>query len=201
MGTESNPPPTVREVTDLRPVFALLEKPELAEFYARLKQEPATIPELLPALSIGKTAAYNYVAQLEKAGLVSKAGTKDNSTLYAANDFTIALTIAGKELEVTPELARVLAERETNSEVDRFLDQYGIATLAEFIELAHAYAEGEMTHRAIADILDISRAAAFDMLEEVLDILDIVPPAKHSQPGDRSDDEVETLIENARRSE
>lgn len=201
MGTESNPPPTESEVTDLRPVFALLEKPELAEFYARLKQEPATIPELLPALSIGKTAAYNYVARLEKAGLVSKAGTKDNSTLYAANDFTIALTIAGKELEVTPELARVLAERETNPEVDRFLDQYGIATLAEFIELAHAYAEGEMTHRAIADILDISRAAAFDMLDEVLDILNIVPASRHSQPGDRSDDEVETLIENARTSE
>lgn len=166
-----------------------------------LGEDPTTIPDLLPALDIGKTAAYDYVDRLEQAGLVVDVGTKDNSTVYEGREFTLTISIADEDIEATPDVVRVLAERTSNPEVDRFVDQYGIATLAEFVDLAHRYAEGEMTHRAIAEILDVSRAAAVDMLGEVLEILDIAPEPTHSNPGDRSDEAVEAIVQDARESE
>jgi predicted transcriptional regulator len=187
-------------VTDLSPVFKLIEEPKIAELYAQLRAAPATIPELLPDLTIEKSTAYKYIELLQRAGLVTETGTVDGSTQYRAEEFQVTIQIAETELTVTPELARVIARRETNPEVDRFIDQYGIVTLADFIPLAQQYAAGEMTHRAIAEILDISRAAAFDMLREALDILAIVPDADHTEPGDYSDDDVEQIIEDAKSS-
>jgi predicted transcriptional regulator len=151
----------------------------------------------LPDLSIEKSTAYKYIDLLQRAGLVTKTGTIDGSTQYRAEEFQVTIRIAETELTVTPELARVIARREANPEVDRFIDQYGIVTLAEFIPLAQQYATGEMTHRAIAELLDISRAAAFEMLQEILDILEIVPDADHTEPGDYSDDDVEQIIRDA----
>jgi len=188
-------------VADLSPVFKLIAEPKFAELYARLRDEPATIPELLPDLSIEKSTAYNYIDMLEQARLVSEVGTEGPSARYKAEEFHVTVRISETEIDVTPELARVIAQRTANPEVDRFIDQYGLATLADFIPLAQQYADGEMTHRAISEILDISRASAFEMLRETLEILDIVPESTHSQPGEVSDEEVETLIENSRSTE
>lgn len=188
-------------ITDLAPVFKLLEEPKFAELYAQLRASPATIPELLPDLSIEKSTAYNYVKLLQQAGLVTEAGTDTGSTRYRAAEFHVTIQIDDTEITVTPDLARVLAQRTNNPEVDRFIDQYGVVTLAEFIPLAQQYADGEMTYRAIAEILDISRAAAFEMLRETLAILDIVPDSTHIQPGDYDDEDVDAVVENARSSE
>lgn len=188
-------------VTDLSPVFKLIEEPKFAELYATLRDGPATIPDLLPELSIEKSTAYNYIDHLERGGLVSEVGTSDGSARYRAEEFRVTIHISEKDIEVTPELALVIAQRTVNSEVDRFIEQYGVATLGEFVPLAQKYAAGEMTYRAIAEILNISRAAAFDMLREILAILDIVPDSTHSQPGDHSDEAIETIIEDARSSE
>lgn len=201
MATDPDTTPAGATITDLRAVVALLEKPELVELYRLLREEPTTIPDVLPSLGIGKTTAYDYVDQLEQAGLVEEVGTRETSTVYGANDFSITVTVGDEKLDVSPAVVRVLAERTSNPEVDRFVDQYGIATLVEFIDLAHRYAEGKMTHRAIAEVLDVSRAAAFDMLDEVLTILDIVPESTHSKPGDHSDEDVEWIVEKARESE
>jgi hypothetical protein len=187
-------------VTDLSPVFKLIKEPKFAELYAQLRGDPATIPELLPDLSIEKSTAYKYIDFLQQGGLVTEIGTVDGSTQYRAEEFQVTIRIAETELTVTPEFARVIARREDNPEVDRFIDQYGIVTLAEFIPLAQQYASGEMTHRAIVEILDVSRAAAFEMLREVLDILEIVPDSDHTEPGDYSEEDVEQMVENARSS-
>jgi uncharacterized protein YegP (UPF0339 family)/predicted transcriptional regulator len=131
-------------VTQLSPVFKLIEEPKFAELYAYLREEPATIPELLPDLSIEKSTAYNYVELLEQAGLVTEVGTKETSALYKAEEFHVTIRISETEIDVTPELARVIAQRTANPEVDRFIDQYGLSTLAEFIPLAQRYADGEI---------------------------------------------------------
>ncbi|ADD03749.1 TrmB family transcription regulator [Natrialba magadii ATCC 43099] len=182
MATQQNT--TEIEVTDLRPVLDLLQKPKLAEFYAVLRNGPTTIPAVLPQVSIGKTAAYDYCELLKAAGLLAEAGRENGSTVYETRDFELTIEIDGEQITVTPELARVLAERDENPEVDRFIDQYGIETLAEFLPLARAYATGSTTHRAIADSLDISRAAAFEMLGEILDILELTPESNHIHGGD-----------------
>lgn len=190
--------PKPEVVTDLSPVFKLLEEPKFAELYAHLREGPATIPELLPDLTIEKSTAYNYVDLLQRAGLVADVGTDAGSTRYRAAEFDMTIRIENTEITVTPDLARVIAQRETNPEVDRFLDQYGVVTLAEFVPLARQYADGEMTHRAIAEILDISRAAAFEMLGEVTTILEIEPDSTHVRPGEYDDEEVDAIVENAR---
>jgi hypothetical protein len=187
-------------VTDLSAVFKLIAEPKFAELYAQLRGDPTTIPELLPALSIEKSTAYKYVDLLGQAGLVTETGTVNGSTQYRTEEFQVTIRIAETELTVTPELARVIARRRDNPEVDRFIDQYGLETLVEFIPLAQQYAAGEMTHGVIAERLDISRAAAFDMLREVLDILEIVPDTDHANPGDYSDEAVTQIVEDARSS-
>lgn len=199
MAIDGTTPPNV-VVTDLSPVFKLIEEPKFAELYAKLRGGATTIPALLPDLSIEKSTAYNYIDLLQRAGLVTETGTVDGSTQYRAAKFQVTIQIADTELTVTPDLARVIADRRDNPEIDRFIDQYGIVTLAEFIPLAQQYAAGEMTHHAIAEILDISRAAAFDMLREVLDILAIVPNSEHADPGDYTDEDVAQLIDDAQSS-
>lgn len=84
----------------------------------QLKEEPATIPALLPALDTGKTAAYDYVNRLEQAGLVVDVGTKDNSTVYGTREFTLTISIADEDIEARPDVVRVLAERTSNPVVD-----------------------------------------------------------------------------------
>jgi hypothetical protein len=200
MATDSGAPKRT-DVTDLTAVLDLLRKPKLMELYATLRDESATIPDVLPQLSLGKTAAYEYCDQLEAAGLVTAVGTDNGSTVYEAREFSMTIRIDSEEITVTPTLARVLAERSENPEVDRFVDQYGVETLVEFVPLAHQYAEGAATHRSIAGQLDVSRAGAFEMLGEVLDILDITPEATHSQPGDLGDEEAAAIVEDARPSE
>jgi predicted transcriptional regulator len=189
------------DVTDLTAVLDLLRKPKLMELYVALRDGPVTIPEVLPQLNLGKTAAYEYCDRLEAAGLVTAVGTENNSTVYEARDFSMTIRIESEEITVTPSLARVLAERSENPEVDRFVDQYGVETLAEFVPLARQYAEGAATHRSIAEQLDVSRAGAFEMLGEVLDVLEVTPEPTHSEPGDLSDEEAAAVVEDARPSE
>lgn len=192
--------PSDAVVTDISPVFRLIEEPKFAELYAQLRDGPTTIPAVLPELSIEKSTAYKYLDLLQRAGLASKTGTVNGSTQYRAADFQVTIQIADTELIVTPELARVIASRTDNPEIDRFIDQYGIVALAEFIPLTQQYAAGEMTYRAIAEILDISRAAAFEMLREVLDILAIVPDSEHAEPGDYSHKDIAQLIDDTQSS-
>jgi predicted ArsR family transcriptional regulator len=194
-------PPERSDVTDLTAILDLLRKPKLMELYVALHDESAAIPDVLPQLSLGKTAAYEYCDRLEAAGLVTAVGTESNSTVYESRDFSMTIRIESEEITVTPSLARVLAERSENPEVDRFVDQYGVETLAEFVPLARQYAEGAATHRSIAEQLDVSRAAAFEMLGDVLDILGITPEAAHSGPEDFGDEEAATIVEDARPTE
>lgn len=55
-------------------------------------------------------------------------------------------------------------------------------TLAEFTPLTQWYTAGEMTHRATAEIRDISRAAVFGMLREVFNILAMFPDPNPLSP-------------------
>lgn len=187
------------KVTDLTAVLDLLRKPKLAELYVTLREQPATIPDILPQLEMGKTAAYNYCDQLQAAGLVSTAGSENGSTVYEARDFSLTIHTDAAEITVTPAVARVLAERAENAEIDRFIDQYGVETLVEFVPLARQYADGTTTHRAIAERLGVSRAAAFETLSEVIGVLDVVPESKHSSSGDI--DDATAVVEDARPSE
>lgn len=160
-------------ITDLSPVIDLLEKPVVADVYLAALDEPVTVPELLERVDATKSTVYDYVDGLGDAGLLAAVGERDGATVYRASEFTFTFEIDDESVTVTPELIRVLAHRDSDTEIGTFLDKYGVPTLAEFVELAHEQTRGDVTTRSIATILGISIGSAYDVLERVHRILEI----------------------------
>lgn len=131
------------------------------------------ISELLDEVDITKSTIYDYVDALQNGGLLITVGEKEGSTAYTANEFTFTFEIDTAEVHITPELVEVLSHQDDAPEIQAFVDRYGVVTLAEFIDLAYEQAQGDVTTRMIAEILDISRGSAYDTLEQVHRLLDI----------------------------
>lgn len=63
------------------------------------------------------------------------------------------------------------------------------------IDLAPEYADGRLTHRIVADTLDISRGWAFDILDEVTPlVVNELPKSETFTPDDIGDDERASLL-------
>jgi predicted transcriptional regulator len=185
MGTNASTPENNRSdimMTDVKPLLELVENPTLTEVYQLVVETPATVPEIREQIDISKTAAYDYIEKLQSGGVVEEVGTRNGATVYTAHEFRIQLEVGDTSFELSSDLCRVIAESDTNQEIERFVDQYGIGTLIELLPLVREYADGEITHRMIANILDISRAAAFQMTEELLPLLDAVPESTVHRP-------------------
>ncbi|MFW5900747.1 MAG: DUF7437 domain-containing protein, partial [Halodesulfurarchaeum sp.] len=70
-------------------------------------------------------------------------------------------TAAGdREYTITPALIDAVCRRETNADIDTYIDRHGVAGLATALTYAVARERGEVTHRLMADDLDISPLAA-----------------------------------------
>jgi len=189
------------QITELGPVVDMLEKPEMAALYTAARDTISTVPELQDHVELTKSTVYEYVAALQRAGLLSEVETDGSAKSYTAHAFTVTLEVDGMVVEITPDVVAVLSHQYSLPEIEGFLEQYGLGTLAAFIDLAYEHADGEVTTRMIADILDISRGSAFDMLEHVGRILDIEPDSTHLHPGEYDDEEVDAIVENARSEE
>ena len=154
-------------VRDLLSVADLLEEPQLARLYAHLAREgEATVQELMEALDLPQGTAYTYVNRLVDAGVLeAKTGKQPHS--YVARD--IDLTVTGGEGEgeytITPALIDAVARRTTDEDIDIFIDRHGIAGLATALTYAVSREQGEVTHRMMADDLDISPLAAEIILQ------------------------------------
>lgn len=199
MSTDRRQPPTedadASDITDLQPVISLLKKPALTDIYLTALDTVVTVPELLEDVDLTKSTVYDYVEALQRAGLLVETGDRDGATAYTANDFTFTLEVGGSTIEVTPDLVAVLSQQESIPEIGTFVDQYGIATVTAFIDLAHEQARGEITTRMIADKLQISRGSAFDMLVHVHRILEIDDESETYHADNLSDAERESLLE------
>ena len=160
-----------------------------------MRDHVVTVPELQAEVDVTKSTVYDYVAALQRAGLVSEVETDGTATTYTAHEFVVTLKVDGMVVEVTPDVVEVLSHQETNPEIQGFLEQYGLATLAAFIDFAHQHAAGDVTTRMIADLLDISRGSAYDMLEHVGRILDIGGEPSTAHAADLDENERDELLE------
>jgi hypothetical protein len=176
---------------DLEPLVSLLDNPDMARVYLTALDNETTVPELLDTLTPAKSTIYEYVHALERVGLLQEVGERSGATVYKGNEFTFSLEIDRRTVEVTPELVEILAHQDTAPEIQTFREQYGLATLTRFVDLAHEQARGEITSRMIAETLDISRGSAYDMLEHVHRILEIggEPETNHADEIDNSERE------------
>ncbi|MFC6872208.1 DUF7437 domain-containing protein [Halobellus marinus] len=152
-------------VRDLLSVADLLEEPQLARLYAHLAREgEATVQELMEALDLPQGTAYTYVNRLVDAGVLeAKTGKQPHS--YVARDIDLTVTGGEGEYTITPALIDAVARRTTDEDIDIFIDRHGIAGLAAALTYAVSREQGEVTHRMMADDLDISPLAAEIILQ------------------------------------
>ena len=74
------------------------------------------------------------------------------------------LPIPGTDV-VTPALIDAVGRRETDADIDTYIDRHGVAGLATALTYAVARERGEVTHRLMAEDLDISPLAAEMILQ------------------------------------
>jgi DNA-binding MarR family transcriptional regulator len=148
-------------------VADLLKEPQLARLYAYLAREgEATVQEMMDDLELAQGTAYSYVNRLVDAGVVDVTGD-EQPRRYAAREIDLTVTTAAgnREYTITPALIDGVGRRETNADIDTYIDRHGVAGLATALTYAVARERGEVTHQLIAEDLDISPLAAEMILQ------------------------------------
>lgn len=154
-------------IRDFLSVADLLEEPQLAQLYAHLAREgPATVQELMDALDLSQGTAYTYVNRLADVGVIG-ATTDGQPRDYVAHEIDLTVTAAegDREYTITPALIDAVGRRAVDDDIDTYIDRHGIDGLATALTYAIDRERGEVTHRMMADDLDISPLAAEIVLQ------------------------------------
>ena len=149
-------------IRDFLSVADLLEEPQLAQLYAYLAGEnEATVQDVMDDLALAQGTAYSYVNRLVDAGVVDVTDD-EQPRKYAAREVDLTVTTAAgdREYTITPVLINAVGRRETDADIDTYIDRHGVAGLATALTYAVARERGEVTHRLMAEDLDISPLAA-----------------------------------------
>ena len=154
-------------VRDFLSVADLLEEPQLAQLYAYLAREgEATVQEVMDDLELAQGTAYSYVNRLVDAGVI-EVTHDEQPQRYAAREIDLTVTTAAgdREYTITPSLIDAVGRRKTNADIDTYIDHHGVAGLATALTYAVARERGKVTHRLMAEDLDISPLAAEIILQ------------------------------------
>ncbi|MFC4408004.1 DUF7437 domain-containing protein [Haloarchaeobius iranensis] len=154
-------------VRDFLSVADLLEEPQLAQLYAYLTREnETTVQDVMDDLELAQGTAYSYVNRLVDAGVVDVTDD-EQPRRYAAREIDLTVTTAGgdRNYTITPALIDAVGRRETNADIDTYIDRHGVAGLATALTYGLARERGEETHRLMAEDLDISPLAAEMILQ------------------------------------
>ena len=160
-------------VRDFLSVADLLEEPQLAQLYTYLAHEgEATVQDVIEDLGLAQGTAYTYVNRLVDTGVVEVTKT-EQPRQYAANEIDLTVTVSrDRQYTITPALIDAVGRREINDDIDTYIDRHGVAGLATALTYAVARERGEMTHRLMAQDLDISPLAAEIILQALGSVVD-----------------------------
>ncbi|MDV7351024.1 helix-turn-helix domain-containing protein [Halorubrum distributum] len=154
-------------VQDFLSVADLLEEPQLAQLYAYLVRErETTVQDVMDDLELAQRTAYSYVNRLVDAGVVNVTDD-EQPRRYAVREIDLTVTTAAgdREYTITPALIDAVGRRETDADIDIYIDRHGVAGLVTALTYAVARERGEVTHRLMAEDLDISPLAAEMILQ------------------------------------
>ncbi|GAB3699705.1 DUF7437 domain-containing protein [Halorubrum trueperi] len=154
-------------IRDFLSVADLLKESQLAQLYAYLVHEyEATVQDMIDDLELGQGTAYSNVNRLVDAGVV-EVTHDEQPRRYAAREIDLTVTTAAgdREYTITPALIDVVGRAETNDDIDTYVDRHGVAGLATALTYAVARERGDVTHRLMAEDLDISPLAAEMILQ------------------------------------
>lgn len=116
-------------VRDFLSVADLLEGPPLAQLYSYLAREgEATVQDVMDDLELAQGTAYSYVNRLVDAGVVD-ATDDEQPRWYAAweIDLTVTTSAGDREYTITPALIDAVGRRETNADIDTYIDRHSVA--------------------------------------------------------------------------
>lgn len=159
-----SPNPPIRQ---LQTVVDLLETPTLAQMYVYILREgPTTVSEIVAELNIPQGTAYDYIQKLETAALIENI-REQRPYEYDTNSETISLTLStdGQTQTITPALIAAVARRETNDDIDLFVERHGLDGLASALNYAYEYVDGTVNHRIAARELELSPLEAEIILQ------------------------------------
>ncbi len=154
-------------VREFLSIADLLEEPKLAQIYAYLAREgESTVRELMEALDLPQGTAYTYVNQLTDAGVLESTSTEQPRT-YTVREIELTLTGANTEQQytITPALIDAVGRRTTDDDIDTYIDRHGVGGLATALVYTVERERGNVTHRVMANDLDISPLAAEIVLQ------------------------------------
>jgi len=149
-------------VRDFLSVADILEKPQLAQLYTYFAREgEATVQDVMDDLDFAQGTAYSYVNRLVDAGVV-EVTHDEQPRRYTVREIDLTVTTAAgnREYTITPALIDAVGRRESNADIDTYIDRHGVAGLATALTYGVARERGEVTHRLMAEDLDISPLAA-----------------------------------------
>ena len=154
-------------IRDFLSVANLLKESQLAQLYAYLVHEDeATVQDVIEDLELSQGTAYSNVNRLVDAGVV-EVTHDEQPRRYAAREIDLAVTTTAgdRAYTITPVLINAVGRAETNDDIDTYVDRHGVAGLATALTYAVARERGEVTHRLMAEDLDISPLAAERILQ------------------------------------
>jgi len=152
-------------IQQLQTVSDLLETPTLARLYAHILQHgPVTVSEIVDKLGIPQGTAYDYVQNLETAGLVEQ--THDQRPYeYDAESISLTLSTDSETQTIRPALIAAVARRDEDEDIDVYIERHGFDGLAVALEYAYEYVDGTVNHRIAARELDLSPLEAEVILQ------------------------------------
>jgi predicted transcriptional regulator len=159
--TEHDPQPLHR----LQTVAGLIETPTLARIYTHVDRHgPATVATLVRELDIPQGTAYDYVQRLEEAELLTRT-TESRPHEYAAEPLELTLSVAGTTTTVTPALVAAIARCQEENDLGVYADRHGLDGLADALEYAFEFVDGEVNARLMARERDLSPLEAEIVLQ------------------------------------
>lgn len=154
-----------RPLRQLRTVADLIETPALARIYAYTERNgPVTVGDIVEQTGIPQGTAYDYIDRLETAGLLQRVN-ESRPHEYNADAISLSISVDGTTTTVTPALVAAIARAEDDDDIGVYVDRHGLDGLAEALACAFERVDGTLTHRIVAQELDLSPLEAEIILQ------------------------------------
>jgi DNA-binding Lrp family transcriptional regulator len=153
-----------------------------ANIYTRvLTLDTPTVEELSDGLDSSTTTVYEDVKHLVESGILERV-TDTQPHRYRARRVDLRVGTDEDSYQITPALFVALAQRETNENIQLFLDRHGVSLLATALEYARDYVQARMNARIMAREQDLPVLEAETILQELRDVLLDVDPDLEASP-------------------
>jgi len=152
-------------------VSDVIQNERLARLYARvLELDTPTVEELASRSASSKTTVYEDVKHLVEIGVLDRV-TDSQPHRYSVRRVDMTIQTGEETFQITPTLLVALAQRDSNDNIELYVERHGVSGLATAIEYARAYTKSEMTARIMAREQEIPVLEAETILQELQEIL------------------------------